>query len=145
MQFEIIPYMRRAIAAARAQSTPYGAVIVAPGAEKHLVVANEVKASGDPTAHAEVTAIRRAAEAGLPLRGATLVTTCEPCPMCAMASVWAGIETIYFGASIDDAARYGNQVKIYSREIAAAAWYPLRIEGGILAEECAALFEVVRG
>jgi tRNA(Arg) A34 adenosine deaminase TadA len=60
--------------------------------------------------------------------------------MCAMAAVWAGVSKIYFGATIDDAAAHGHQVKIYCREVAEKAWYDIKVEGGVLQEDCVALF-----
>ncbi len=120
---------------------PFGAVIV----KNDTVIGrgcNQVTSSNDPTAHAEMVAIRQASAtiSNFCLSGAVLYTSCEPCPMCAMACVWAGVSRIYFGASIDDAAEFGNQVKIYCREIAEKAWYELQVEGGLLREECRELF-----
>ncbi len=71
--------------------------------------ANCVTATNDPTAHAEVTAIRVAAKAlgTFSLAGCELYTSCEPCPMCLAAAYWAGLDAIYFGASAADAARAG--------------------------------------
>ena len=141
MKTEIEQYMREAIAVARQEGTPYGAVLVDLATGQKIVVANSVGLSGDPTAHAEVNAIRQAAANGLSLERAVLISTCEPCPMCAMAAVWAGVPAIYFGASIDDAAAHGRQVRIYCREVAEEAWYELKVEGGVLREECRGLFE----
>lgn len=133
--------MQSAIEAARAKRTPYGAVIVDPVGGKQIIAVNSVRSDKDPTAHAEVNAIRQAAGESMDLSRCHLISTCEPCPMCAMAAVWAGIPAIYFGAGIDDAARYGRQVPVYCRDIARQAWYDLRVEGGILREECLQLFE----
>ena len=71
--------------------------------------ANCVTATNDPTAHAEVTAIRVAAKAlgTFTLAGCELYTSCEPCPMCLAAAYWARLDAIYFGASAADAARAG--------------------------------------
>ncbi len=133
-------YMLEAVACARKHNTPYGAVIVEPSSGRKLIVANSVGAENDPTAHAEVNAIREAARQGLRLQGSILVSTCEPCPMCAMAAIWAGVGAIYFGATIDDAARHGHQVRIYAQQLAAEAWYEIEARGGILREQCLALF-----
>ena len=78
---------------------PVGAVMVYEG--KIIACAhNEREKTGDPTAHAEVLAIRRAAEAlqRRRLNGCTLYVTLEPCPMCAGAIVMSGVERVYFGA-----------------------------------------------
>jgi tRNA(Arg) A34 adenosine deaminase TadA len=87
---------------------PFGAVVVRDG----KIIAegvNTVTASNDPTAHAEVNAIRAAAKAlgAFSLAGCQLYTSCEPCPMCLAAAYWARIDAIYFGASAADAASAG--------------------------------------
>jgi len=87
---------------------PFGAVIVRDGA----VLAegwNEVTSSNDPTAHAEVTAIRRACAAvgDFSLAGATLYTSCEPCPMCLASAYWARISRIVYANTRDEAAAIG--------------------------------------
>lgn len=87
---------------------PFGAVIVQ---DDTLISAahNEVIKSNDPSAHAEVMAIRKAAtKLQTPhLTNCTLYTTCEPCPMCLGTVYWARISTIYFGCTNEDAGRYG--------------------------------------
>ncbi len=132
--------MRKAIAIAQDKATSYGALIYNFDKQEWLVAANSVKADRDPTAHAEVNAIRAAARLGWRGDNLWLVSTCEPCPMCAMAAVWMGIRRISFGAHIADAARYGRQVHLPCREVTGGAWYPIEVEGGILYEECVELF-----
>ena len=87
---------------------PFGAVIVRDGS----IVAegqNRVTRDLDPTAHAEVQAIRAACQAvgDFSLAGATLYTSCEPCPLCLSASLWARVDRVVFAADRDDAARGG--------------------------------------
>jgi len=87
---------------------PFGALIVRDG----RVLAegqNRVTATLDPTAHAEVTAIRAACQAvkDFSLAGATLYTSCEPCPLCLCAALWARIDRVVFAANRDDAAAGG--------------------------------------
>ncbi|MFM9878543.1 MAG: nucleoside deaminase [Rhodoglobus sp.] len=87
---------------------PFGALVVRNG----VVLAegqNRVTASLDPTAHAEVEAIRAACQAvgDFSLAGATLYTSCEPCPLCLSAALWARIDRIVYAADRDDAARGG--------------------------------------
>ena len=96
--------MRRALAEASAAEAhgdvPIGAVILGPDGELLAAAGNERELTGDPTAHAEVVAIRRAAErlGEWRLTGCTLVVTLEPCTMCAGAIVGARIEHLVFGA-----------------------------------------------
>ncbi len=87
---------------------PFGAVIVKDDkivAQAH----NEVLKSNDPTAHAEINAIREASRilGSFNLSGCILYTTCKPCPMCLGAIFWARIGSVYFGATESDAARAG--------------------------------------
>ncbi|MCC8035077.1 MAG: nucleoside deaminase [Rikenellaceae bacterium] len=105
-------YMREAIELARNSVAggggPFGAVIVREG--KVIASAtNSVTLTGDPTAHAEVNAIREACRAAgdFKLEGAEIYTSCEPCPMCLGALYWAGISKIYYGAGKHDAAEAG--------------------------------------
>jgi guanine deaminase len=87
---------------------PFGAVIVRDG----VLVAegqNRVTANLDPTAHAEVVAIRNACqvEQSFSLAGAILYTSCEPCPLCLSAALWARVDRVVFAADRHDAARGG--------------------------------------
>jgi tRNA(Arg) A34 adenosine deaminase TadA len=106
-------FLRRAIALATENVTsgnggPFGAVIVRDGRIVGEGV-NTVTATHDPTAHAEVNAIRAATKAlgTFSLTGCELFTSCEPCPMCLAASYWARLDRIYYGARAADAARAG--------------------------------------
>ena len=87
---------------------PFGALIVRDGS---LIAEgqNRVTASLDPTTHAEVTAIRAACQVvgDFSLAGATLYTSCEPCPLCLSAALWARIDRVVYAADRDDAARGG--------------------------------------
>jgi guanine deaminase len=87
---------------------PFGAIIVTADG-RVFEGFNRVTANNDPTAHAEVTAIRTAcAELGtFDLSGAILYSSCEPCPMCLASSLWARIEAVYFAADRHDAADAG--------------------------------------
>lgn len=87
---------------------PFGAVIVKDG----VVIAsgtNQVTASNDPTAHAEVVAIRNACQTigHFQLDGCDVYTSCEPCPMCLAALYWSRCRAIYYGNSAEDAAKIG--------------------------------------
>lgn len=88
---------------------PFGAVI-ARGGEVVGEAHNSVLATNDPTAHAEVGAIRRAAATlGAPhLVGTVLYSSCEPCPMCAGAALWARVDRVVYASSREDARRWGG-------------------------------------
>ena len=106
-------FLRRAIALATENvetgaGGPFGAVIVRDG----RIVAggvNTVTVANDPTAHAEVNAIRAAAKAlgTFSLAGCRLYSSCQPCPMCLAAAHWARMDAVFYGASAEDAARAG--------------------------------------
>jgi tRNA(Arg) A34 adenosine deaminase TadA len=143
-------FLRMAIAAARegiiAGQSPFGSVIVREGAV--LAVAhNTVWRDTDPTAHAEVNCIRAAARAlrVIDLSGCDLYSSCEPCPMCLAAIHWAKIRRVVFGAAIADAAAAGfSELRIPAREMARMGGSSLAVEGGLLVDECRALFEEFR-
>lgn len=139
-------YMHEAIAVARrgiaVGQSPFGAVIVRAG---RIVAAthNTVWLTTDPTAHAEVNAIRRAAAdlKSISLAGCTMYTTCEPCPMCLSAIHWAKLDAVHYGAEIADAQSAGfAELCFPASELAKRGGSPLRVIPGLLRAECAALF-----
>lgn len=87
---------------------PFGALVVTPDGQVHEGT-NRVTRDNDPTAHAEVVAIRSAAAAtaNFDLSGAVLYTSCEPCPLCLSAALWARIDRVYFAADRHGAAAAG--------------------------------------
>ncbi|MGN6638734.1 MAG: nucleoside deaminase, partial [Mucilaginibacter sp.] len=87
---------------------PFGAVIVKDG-EIIAQSANQVIPQNDPTAHAEVSAIRLACKqlGSYNLQGCIIYTSCEPCPMCLGAIYWAHINVVYYGNTKSDAASIG--------------------------------------
>ncbi|MFC8303279.1 nucleoside deaminase [Specibacter sp. NPDC057265] len=105
-------YMAQAVDLATANvldhGGPFGAVVVTADGRAFEGI-NRVTANNDPTAHAEVTAIRNACAAlgTFDLTGATLYTSCEPCPMCLASALWARVGRVYFAADRHDAARAG--------------------------------------
>jgi tRNA(Arg) A34 adenosine deaminase TadA len=106
-------YLRAAIQLARARMMaghggPFGAVVVCEG-EIISEGWNQVTRTNDPTAHAEVVAIRAAAArlGRFSLKGCTLYTSCEPCPMCLAATYWARMDRLVYGATRADAAGIG--------------------------------------
>ncbi len=120
-------FLRRAIALATRNvesgaGGPFGAVVV-HGGEIVGEGVNSVTASHDPTAHAEVNAIRAAAKTlgTFTLAGCELYTSCEPCPMCLAAAYWARLDAVYYGASAADAARAGFDDAFLYAELRKAA------------------------
>lgn len=97
---------------------PFGAVIVRDGKVVATGV-NRVTANCDPTAHAEVSAIRAACQVvgDFKLEGCTIYTSCEPCPMCLSAIYWAGISRIYYGNTKEDAEAIDFSDKFIYEEI----------------------------
>ena len=124
-------------AAAAAGEVPVGAVVLHDG----LVVAarhNEREATGDPTAHAEMLALRDAAVAlgGWRLGGVTLVVTLEPCPMCAGALVAGRIDRLVFGAADPRAGACGT---LYNLCVDPRLNHELTVTPGVRAHECSDL------
>ena len=139
-------WMRLAIAKAREGvargQSPFGAAIVRDG---QLIACehNLVLATTDITAHAEVTAIRRACAAvnDIHLPRCTIYSTCEPCPMCFSAIHWARISTIVFGARIGDAQELGfSELTIPNEVMKREGGSPVVLVPDFLREECLALF-----
>ncbi|MFQ5784141.1 MAG: nucleoside deaminase [Alphaproteobacteria bacterium] len=120
-------YMRRAVALAEegmrdGHGGPFGAVIVRDG----RVIGegyNRVTSTNDPTAHAEITAIRAACAAlgNFSLEGSELYASCEPCPMCLSAIYWARIARVFYAGTRADAARIGFDDDLIYRELAQQA------------------------
>jgi tRNA(adenine34) deaminase len=133
--------MRRALLAAEAAAekgeVPVGAV-VARGEEILAVAANEREATGDPTSHAELLAIRRACAAtgGWRLTGCTLYATLEPCPMCAGAAHAARLSRLVYSAP-DPKAGYAGT--LHNVPADARLNHTFLVEGGLLEESAAAL------
>ena len=98
---------------------PFGAVIARNG-EIIATGVNRVTANCDPTAHAEVSAIRAAATrlGTFDLKGCTIYTSCEPCPMCLSAIYWAHLDAIYYGNNKQDAAHIGFDDQFIYDELA---------------------------
>lgn len=123
-------------AAAAAGEVPVGAVVLAAG-EVVGRGRNRVLADGDPTAHAEVVAIRDAAtRLGPRLDGATLVATMEPCPMCAGALLWTKVARLIYGCADPKAGACGSVLDV-SRDPRLP--HRLEVVGGVLRDEAAAL------
>jgi tRNA(Arg) A34 adenosine deaminase TadA len=138
-----IAWMREALALAAEADLPFGTVIVKDGA----VLArggNSGKRLGDPTAHGEMVAIHQcvAAHGAEALRGATLYTSGEPCPMCMGAILWSRIGRVVYAASIEELSTKLGQIMMPCAEIAARTpFQAIEITGGVLAEEALKLFD----
>ncbi|MFZ3416781.1 tRNA adenosine(34) deaminase TadA [Arthrobacter sp. 3Tela_A] len=130
--------LEQARAALDTADVPIGAVVVGPDGAILGTGRNEREAAGDPTAHAEVVAIREAAAAlgEWRLEGCTLVVTLEPCAMCAGAIVLARIPRVVFGAWDEKAGASGSVFEIL-REPRLNHW--VEVFPGVREEECARL------
>lgn len=118
-------FMRTAIALATenvrgGQGGPFAAVVVKNGTVIATGV-NRVTATNDPTAHAEVLAIRKACQeiGSFQLAGCEIYASCEPCPMCLGAIYWARPRVVYYANSSADAARFGFDDSLIYRELQA--------------------------
>jgi tRNA(Arg) A34 adenosine deaminase TadA len=122
---------------------PFGASIVQTKSGKTLLRAlNNVTQEFDPSAHAEVRAIRLATKRlkDVSLAGYTLYSTCEPCPMCMSAALWSGVDRVVYGATIGDANQHFNQIRIPATEVAERGDMDCVIDGPFLRDDCYALF-----
>lgn len=125
-----------------AGQTPFGCAILLGD----KVVANShnvVWRTTDITAHAEITALREACKntAEVLLEGSIAVATCEPCPMCMSALHWARVKTVYYGATIEDAATAGfNELSLSAADVLRKGGSTVELIPGLLREECADLF-----
>ena len=131
--------LAQAQAAAERGETPVGAVILDPDTGKVVAMAANAPIAGhDPTAHAEILALRAAGRAlgNYRLTGLTLVVTLEPCAMCAGAISHARIGRLVFGASDPKGGAVIHGPKVFEQPT--CHWRPV-VEGGVLAEESAAL------
>ena len=119
---------------------PVGAVVIGPDGEVLARRHNERELAGDPTAHAELLALRDAAarHGGWRLDGCTLVVTLEPCPMCAGAALAARIATVVFGAADPKAGACGS---LYNLAADPRLNHEFAVVPGIGAEDAAALLQ----
>ena len=130
--------LREAELALQHGDVPVGAVVLAPDGEVLARAHNDREGRGDPTAHAEVLAIRAAAEVrgGWRLDGCTLVVTLEPCTMCAGAVVLSRLDRVVYGAADPKAGAVGSLWDLVrDRRLN----HRPEVVAGVLAEECGAL------
>ena len=132
--------MREAIALAQASlasnDVPVGALVIDPSGKIIASGTNEREANSDPTAHAEIVALRKAATNGWRLDNHTLVVTLEPCAMCAGAIAQARISKVIFGAWDEKAGAAGSVWDVLRDP---RAIHRVEVESGVLEKECAAL------
>lgn len=136
--------MRRALEVARTTppgDVPVGAVLYGPDGCELAVATNRREADGDPTAHAEVLAIRRGVDKhgdAWRLTGCTLVVTLEPCTMCAGALLGARVGELIFGAWEPKTGACGSLIDVVR---APGQLHRPQVRGGVLEGECAALLD----
>ncbi|UJX39557.1 nucleoside deaminase [Desulfovibrio sp. JY] len=138
--------MRTAIAEAKASfaegNKGYGAVVAMGG--DILAVGHDTAATdGDPSRHAEFKMLGEAVKAygDTNLCGAVLVSTCEPCPMCAAMAVWCNVTSIVYGASIADTVAIGRtRIEVDTRTIVDNAPATIEVIGGVLKDDCLDLY-----
>ena len=131
--------MLEASAAQAAGEVPVGAIVVSPDGETILARGNNrVLRSSDPTAHAEIVALRSAGEAlkNYRLLGCTLYTTLEPCSMCAGAILHARIARLVYAAPDPKAGACGSVLSVLNH---AALNHRVEVSAGLLADECGAM------
>jgi tRNA(Arg) A34 adenosine deaminase TadA len=135
-------------AAASQQSThptPYAAEIVDSKTGRRLVrQLNSCVKDEDPTRHAELGAIKVACrkKKAANLAGYTLYSTCEPCPMCMGSILWARLDRIVYGATLDDAGQYGPQIYTYARQMVKSSDFKCEVTGPLERERCLELFRL---
>ena len=134
--------LERAERAAEHDDVPIGAV-VAHGEDVLGAAGNERELRRDPTAHAEVLALRQAAEAlgGWRLPETAIYVTLEPCAMCAGAISLARVPRLVYGAADPKGGAAGGVIDLYSAPASGALNHRPQVEGGLLSEESKALLE----
>ena len=139
MEEYMLEALKEANAAAAEGEVPIGAVIVR-GGEIIARAHNRTEQAKDPTAHAEILAIREAAArlGGWRLPGCSMYVTVEPCSMCAGAIVWSRIERLYIGAMDPKAGACGS---LYNIPCDSRLNHNVEIETGLLGEECSRLMK----
>jgi len=133
-------FMRVAIDEAKRAAHPFGAAVVINGEVISSAGSGE---EFDPTAHAEIKAIRLACKKlqENKLSEAVLYTTCEPCPMCFAAAWWADIKQIVYGISLEESHElYGKEILINAERMNQAGEKLIKLRGGLLKEEILKLF-----
>jgi len=138
---EIFEFTARTLATKR--PVPFGALIVNTRTGERLMRAtNAVLRESDPSAHGETRTVRLACKKlkRPSLAGFTMYSTCEPCPMCMANALWARLDRVVFGATIEDANRFVQQIHISAKEVARRSDMPCVVDGPVLRDLCNTLF-----
>jgi tRNA(Arg) A34 adenosine deaminase TadA len=138
---EIFEFTARSLKTAR--PVPFGALIVNTLTGARLMRAtNAVMRENDPSAHAETRAVRLACKKlkRTSLAGYTMYSTCEPCPMCMANALWARLDRVVYGATIEDANRFVLQIHISAKEVARRSDMPCVVDGPVMRDLCITLF-----
>jgi tRNA(Arg) A34 adenosine deaminase TadA len=138
---DLVRFTARTLATER--PVPFGALIVETATGKPLMRAvNAVRAENDPSSHAELRTVRKAARKlkSISLKGYTLYTTCEPCPMCMANALWAGLDRVVYGATIADANKHCRQIRISARKVVRRSDMECVVDGPVLRKACYELF-----
>ena len=132
--------LAEARAASRAGEVPVGAVVVSAQGDVLAREHNLRETETDPTAHAEILALREAGRrlSNWRLSGATLYVTLEPCPMCAAAIVLARVQRVVFAAQDPRLGAAGSRLQLFAE---LAGDWPVDVIGGVLEEEASALLK----
>jgi tRNA(Arg) A34 adenosine deaminase TadA len=123
---------------------PFGALIVDTKTGAPLVKAvNSVRKENDPSCHAELRTVRLACKKlkSPSLRGYTMYSTCEPCPMCMANLLWAGIDRIVYGATIADANKHCRQIRVPAAEVARRSDMQCIVDGPLQRASANTLFD----
>jgi tRNA(Arg) A34 adenosine deaminase TadA len=138
---EIYEFTARSLKTAR--PVPFGALIVDTRTGERLMRAtNAVQRENDPSAHAETRTVRLACKKlkRPSLAGFTMYSTCEPCAMCMANALWARLDRVVYGATIEDANRFCLQIHIEAKEVARRSDMHCIVEGPVLRDLCNTLF-----
>ncbi len=126
-----------------ARPSPFGALIVNTRTGERLMRAvNAVVRESDPSAHGETRTVRLSCKKlkRPSLAGFTMYSTCEPCAMCMANALWARLDRVVYGATIEDASRYCLQIHISAKEVARRSDMACIVDGPIMRELCVTLF-----
>lgn len=108
------------------------------GDQLFVTAANQTRQLHDPTAHAEIMAIRKLGEhlKKTNLSGFTLYTTCEPCPMCMSAAIWARVDAVFYGCDIPTISKFMGQIHLRSDQLSENDIKTVTVTGNILEKDC---------